>query len=280
MPLNTTLCVLADSSSSPEIAEALYQQGNFYFTAKSYDLAVRYHSQALAMRQKLNDHSLLTVHSMFLLGCVFHSIENIPSALPLYLDGLELYKEVGANSPIKGSLLTNIGLAYFHLKDFDSAEQYACEACEFDQLFYGPSHTESATSLLNLANVLTLKRETQRALEMYELCLEIKRETLGYEHNEIASILHNLGLMYREEGQVIKAGEYLNKSLAIREKLPGQPDIFKSYIAIAKNYSLQGQTLLAQRILTEARGKLMSGDHPYKENTKKLIDQLMNPGHD
>lgn len=278
--LNTTLCVLADFSSSPEIAEALYLQGNSYFAIKSYDLAINYHSRALAMRQKLNDHSLLTVHSMFSLGYVFYNVEDIPSALTLYLDGLELYKKVGANSPIKGSLLTNIGLAYFHLKDFDSAEKYACEACEFDQLFYGPSHPESATSLLNLANVLILKGETQNALEMYELCLEIKREAFGDEHNEVASILHNLGLIYREKGQMIKAGEYLNKCLEIREKLPGQPDIFKSYIAIAKNYRLQGQIFLSQRMLKDAWDKLMSGDYPYKENTKKLINELMNLDHD
>ena len=57
----------------------------------------------------------------------------------------------------------------------------------------------------------------EKAIEYYEQALEISRE-IGHRRGE-GSDLGNLGLAYRDLGQVEKAVDYLKQSLAIFEEI-------------------------------------------------------------
>jgi tetratricopeptide (TPR) repeat protein len=78
---------------------------------------------------------------------------------------------------------------------------------------------------------------------LYKRSLAVREKTLGPDHAEAASVLNNLGELYRTEGRFAEAEPLLKRSIAIREKTvgPDDPEIVLALSNLALLYSNQGQ---------------------------------------
>lgn len=99
--------------------------------------------------------------------------------------------------------------------DVKSAVRTAEESLSRAKKEFGPSHLNTAKSLNNLANLYFTTGRVDEAGWMYEDALVIEERELGPESAAAADTLYNFSmlLMYRKD--FVKAGERLERSLAI-----------------------------------------------------------------
>jgi len=109
--------------------------------------------------------------------------------------------------------------------------------------------------------------EYQRALEMDEQALEIRKKELPEDHPNLATSYNNVGVSYGDLGDHKTALEYLLKALEIRKKvLPADhPDLATSYNNVGYTYGHLGdhKTALEYQLKAlEIRKKVLPEDHP------------------
>ncbi|HAA26654.1 MAG TPA: kinesin, partial [Cyanobacteria bacterium UBA8553] len=80
---------------------------------------------------------------------------------------------------------------------------------------------EEAKRLSEQVNQLYNQGQYAAAIPLAEQALTIREKVLGPEHPDVATILNNLGGLYREQGNFSKAEPLLQRSLAISEKVLG-----------------------------------------------------------
>jgi tetratricopeptide (TPR) repeat protein len=131
--------------------------------------------------------------------------------------------EAADNKRLAAVLLNRAGM-YSHARtDYRRAETLFRAALSINEMADGPGHTETASSLSNLAHLLQVKNDLPAAEVLNERALAIREKTLGPDHPDTAASLNNLAYLRMVQGD-LAAAEVLNKrALAIREKTLG-PD--------------------------------------------------------
>jgi tetratricopeptide (TPR) repeat protein len=89
----------------------------------------------------------------------------------------------------------------------------------------GPEHSETATSLNNLALLLLELGDLAGARPLFERALTIDERALGPEHPETATNLNNLAGVLHRGGDLTGARPLFERALAIREKALGPEHI-------------------------------------------------------
>lgn len=84
-----------------------------------------------------------------------------------------------------------------------------------------PDSKELGNHYNSLAIAYFFKSDWKKALDTYQLSLEIKRRHYPENSIEVAKAYNNIGIVYREMGQLDKAIDYYNKSLVIKRKILG-----------------------------------------------------------
>lgn len=131
---------------------------------------------------------------------------------------LEFARASGDSPELLVHCLTDVGLclrAVDRLKDSEAALR---EALDRRRAINSP---ELATSLNNLALVLSDSGKPAEAETLLLESLEIRRRTLGEVHPDTASTLNNLGFTYSAMNRFGDAERSLREALAIRRKLFG-----------------------------------------------------------
>ncbi len=131
--------------------------------------------------------------------------------------------EAADSTRLAAVLLNRAGL-YSHARtDYRRAETLFRSALSINEMADGPEHTETASSLSNLAHLLQVTGDLVAAGVLNERALAIYENTLGPDHPDTAASLNNLAYLRMVQGD-LAAAEVLNKrALAIREKTLG-PD--------------------------------------------------------
>jgi tetratricopeptide (TPR) repeat protein len=110
--------------------------------------------------------------------------------------------------------------------------------------------------------------EYDKALEYYEMCLEIELKTLGEEHIDVAGSYNNIGDVWDAKGNYDKALEYYEKSLVITLKLLNDDSlsIAHSYNNIGGIWANKGnydKALEFQKKSLLIRLKSLGEEHPF-----------------
>ena len=100
----------------------------------------------------------------------------------------------------------------------------------------GPQHVRSRDYLQQpWYSVSELRRTPERAKEYHILAMEIEKEKLGPQHVRLATTYSNLGIVYRDLGELERAKEYHILAIEIeKEKLGPQ------HVGLATTYSNLG----------------------------------------
>ena len=118
-----------------------------------------------------------------------------------------------------------------------------------------------------------------KAIEYYEKVLEIRINTLGESHPDIADYYNNLGAAYNGLSDYNRAIEYYKKALEIRINILGEndPDITFYYSNLGESYDSLGDYGRAIEYyekaleIIETVGTLYSGKYSDDANMKETI---------
>ncbi len=111
---------------------------------------------------------------------------------------------------------------------------------------------------------------------LYNDALEIQRKILGEGHPRVAISLHNLALLYRQQGRYSQAQDRLMQALSLRERIlgPNHPDIAASLNELGSIYRAQGRYIEAEEPLKQAltmrERTLPSGHHDLATSLNEL----------
>jgi tetratricopeptide (TPR) repeat protein len=79
--------------------------------------------------------------------------------------------------------------------------------------------------LKNIGGVHKERGEYEKALELFNKCLEIEMKKLGADSIQVATTLNNIGMVYDNRGEYEKALEQYNKCMEIQMKKMGVDSI-------------------------------------------------------
>ena len=86
--------------------------------------------------------------------------------------------------------------------DYRRAETLFRAALSINEMADGPGHTETASSLSNLAHLLQVKNDLPAAEVLNERALAIREKTLGPDHPDTAASLNNLAYLRMVQGDI------------------------------------------------------------------------------
>ena len=156
---------------------------------------------------------------------------------------------------------------YFHGRAAHSqAAQLFRDALAIREKTLGPEHSDTATSLNNLADLLRDQGDFAGARPLHERALAIRERALGSEHPDTATSLNNLAILLKAEGDFAGALPLYQRALAIREKVLGleHPDTATSLNNLANLLRDQGDFAGARSLHERAlaiREKALGPEH-------------------
>jgi tetratricopeptide (TPR) repeat protein len=124
-----------------------------------------------------------------------------------------------------------------------------------------------ATSYNNIGSIWDSKGEYDKALELYQQCLDIQLMTLGAEHPDVAISYNNIGVVWDNKGEYDKALEFYQQCLDIRLRTLGaeHPDVANSYNNIGVVWDNKGEydkALEFYQQCLDIRLKTLGARHP------------------
>jgi tetratricopeptide (TPR) repeat protein len=168
------------------------------------------------------------------------------------------------------------GFALLSGAKYDSAETVLRRCLAEIEGFYGPTHPYVATSLNNLALLLSETNRKQEAEPLIRRSLLIGESSLGPDHPGVATSLNNLALLLSETNRHGEAEPLVRQSLSIREASlgPDHPDVAASLNSLARLLFETNRTGEAESLYRRAlsiREASLGPDHP---NVATSLDNL------
>jgi tetratricopeptide (TPR) repeat protein len=171
------------------------------------------------------------------------------------------------------------GMRLFHSGRYDEALPYFLTARDEALAHYGPTSSEYATALNNLAELYRLMARYDEAEPLFREALAIEEERLGPTDPGLARPLNNLALLHRALGRYDEAERDLKRSLAILEDAfgRGHPDVAGSLNNLARLYETMGLNERAEPLLE--RSLLVAEDtlgptHPATQQIKSNLERV------
>lgn len=176
--------------------------------------------------------------------------ENL-EMVPLYEEALGLSLEIYGECHLKTlELYNNYGGHLRNLGLYDKAEEILKKAILCAGQLRGKEHPDYATSLVNLANLLRMRKRQEESEKLFLEALSIYEKTIGNRHFLYAGAVNNLGLLYRETGRYEKAMCCFKRSLAILQEKEGYRIPYAITLHnMADIYKAQGKPELAESVL-------------------------------
>lgn len=189
-----------------EISNNYSNIGTSYFYRSEYDHAVEYYKKALEMDRQRNDSASIAI-SLNNIGMVYSRWGKHLQALEFYTESMKYITEEAPRA-VK---LSNIGMTWYHLKDYDKALGYLYQALAIDTKYklkvkVGIRKTEIAT-------VLAAKGDFRNAIQLHQEALNIFKET-GVRNSQTIT-LADMGDLYRKTGDIDQAVSCYLESIAI-----------------------------------------------------------------
>ena len=149
---------------------------------------------------------------------------NTITARELLDEGAQRIRQELRDRPrVQARLMDTIGTVYRSLGLYDESLRLLEEGLASREKALGPDHTDVAASLNNLAYLLWITGDHERARPLHERALGIREKVLGPDHPDVAMSLNNLGNVVADSGDYEASRPLYERALRIREAALG-PD--------------------------------------------------------
>jgi len=150
---------------------------------------------------------------------------------------------------------------------FTKAATIWSEILSFSERALGPNSLAVATSLSNLAGLISDTGDYTAAKTMYERSLAIRENKLGSEHLDVALSLNNLAYIHLKQGRYSIAEALYQRSLHITQKGlgPDHPDFANTLNNLAEIARMRGRYTDAEPLYRRSLNifeKALGGTHP------------------
>jgi serine phosphatase RsbU (regulator of sigma subunit) len=204
-----------------------YHAGKACIILSRFDDAIHYLDYGLK-----NGKAFEKLYPQFLsgMGIVYIKQGNFPKAMDYLLESLKIKEEANDSS---GIIVTrsSIGNLYAKMNEKEKAMEQYRKCLEIAQ------HTNSfdlTNTYINLANAFVLYNRNDSSDYYLLKALEISRKK--NDKKSLMTILGNLGLNAKEEGDTKKAEEYLFESIRVSDEVGNKEFVANSYSALAELY--------------------------------------------
>jgi len=207
--------------------------------------------------------------------------DKLEQALEHHEQALLLLQEKGGDSFEIPYTLRNISLVNFHLGNTTEAEAYLEQAIEQIETLPPELHLFKPVLYGHIALLYEHKRLAlpsdeilQKTLEYYNRALQLYQESGDQEGT--ASTLSNMGDIYEEQGEDLRALDVYTQSIAIRERIRGEAVIEELKTSFAETHSFvdvyQRTILLLLRLERSGEAFNMSE----RARARTFLDQMEN----
>ncbi|MBK9270292.1 MAG: hypothetical protein IPM48_01730 [Saprospiraceae bacterium] len=265
-------------------ADALQAAGHYYWEGKSHGKAIEYYLYANQIYSKLSlaeyPHKIDHLKE---LANKFYFYTDYTTAKNYLLELFDLYPKDQMNKHI--SNINTLGLCYFHLQKYDSAEYYLNVA----ENIAAHSKEEAWIGIIsgNKAQIYFYQGKQALALPLFEkdAALSLKKK-----NNQSAALsLTSCAAIYLDQKENEKALKTAIQAKQIIDQKINKTDyhfISKSYPTLARIYSIHGKVneayqmidsaLLAKDSLTKQKNLLYLMGAQHKVNAEKHLYELLN----
>ncbi|MEW6493482.1 MAG: tetratricopeptide repeat protein [Cyanobacteriota bacterium] len=187
--------------------------GVAYNCLGNYALALKYHSQNIALTQKIDDKAGQGM-ALGNLGHTYYALGDYARALDCYQQRSVSAKEIGDKAGERAALC-GLGNIYHALGDYARALDYHQQCLALTKQI--GDKAGQGTALVNLGNAYNFLGDYTRAIEYCQQSLTIAKQ-IGNKAGE-ALALGNLGVAYYSLGNYTCALEYCQQCLAIAKQI-------------------------------------------------------------
>lgn len=233
------------------------------FLSGAYREAEAKWKEAIALAQKDSNRLNLaeTLNQMTHLFLKQHRLDEARSSLQAALAIRE--KELGKDNPKTAETLGNLALVEHKSGHDADAERLYKEVIEIKRK--SNNSNSLAITLTNLANLYGEMRRIEEARKLYLEALEIDEKTYGKDHKEVAQDYFNLGAVMYHHNYNKEAIEYLDRALALYEKLDDGPGTVKSLHYLGLSHAEEkshGKAIEVYRRALTLHSKIKGDRHP------------------
>jgi|GEM_PF-3113571 len=263
---------------STEYATALYQVGNAYSALNQVDQAVKYNQNAYELMRKVKgDKDPETLNLLRNIGNVNYDGGRYEQALTYYQQNLDAQIKInGKNSETVIQSLSDVAQVKENLGQFDEALELYQRVLELQKKY---QTSELPGTYVALARLEQNRSKFQESLDLLDDALLANLKYNDGDLGREAFIKNNIGTVYRQMEEYVKAQQFYEESLEIRIKVFGEMsaevaqttfNLGNLYLAIG-NYTAAAQAYnQTLKIEQEYYGK----DHPHVANTWVAIASL------
>lgn len=203
--------------SNESISTILSRLGHMLYLTSRFDKAKQYLKEALELQKNfINKDEMEIAYTEMNLGNIERELTNYSEAKNLLDNSLKKYNKVySKNYNDMCNLLTYLGTTYRNLEYFEKAEEYLKKCTEKYYKYLSNNSNALSRAKICLGIVKEEMGNYIEAIELIEPNLSSTNKTPGRK----AWIYVHLGNIYMEQGDIVKAIDYLEKASDIYEKI-------------------------------------------------------------
>lgn len=190
-----------------------------YFWLCKYDLAEKFHMQAIKIKEKVGDDDD-TAYSYNNIGALFEAKSKYDNfmAMQYHKRALDI-RIIRQNDVNKAYTLNNIGVVEKNQGNYKDALLHFYKALELRENVYGVdgANPEIAQTCTNIAEILINKDKLEQAKEMLDRAIRIYEAKLGERQIETSRAYYNLAKWYYVQDNFTEAQKWFRKVLDIRK---------------------------------------------------------------
>ena len=213
--------------------EVLISKGSTLNEQKQTDKAISTYNLALDYLEKANAKAGIARVNLSI-GLLYHDEKIYPSAKHYIMKACESFKKISDTAQFANAI-TRLGNVYLQTNRSDSANILYLQALE---LFQKINHTRGVAVIYNNLAGLSSVYSKAQSLDYYQKALEM-RTKLG-DKNGQCIILHNMGLIYVDEGKTKEARYYLDKSNSMAQEMKMKDILITNLLYYSKLYYKTG----------------------------------------
>ncbi len=227
-----------DNLTEEQKSAAYNNLGAINILLGKYDIALEYNEKAEFFANKIqNNTALADIYNnrarIYTLNKSFNSaIDYLEKGIRLYTSYLKPDQDIIMNL---SSAYLNIGIAYYNLREFSTAELYLEKSLKLKIIYKLP---EIAHVYLNQAKTFSKSNKKRLAEIFYIKSISSFESDFGKEYYRIADVYFDYGLYLRSEGKILEAREAHERALSICLKNYGEKHTLTSlsYKHLADDY--------------------------------------------
>lgn len=196
-----------------ELAEALSGLGTTHRIKGEYEVALRYHEQALDIQRRIGDEEG-TARSLYLIAVVHYSHDDYEIALRHLEEALAIERRCGSKQD-EANTLTIFGIIHYYSGNYEQALSHFASALEIQRQI--ESRLGEANALNNIGNVHLDRADYEISLDYYEQSLNIQKQ-IGNRLGE-ANTLNNIGNVHYGRGHYDLSLAYYDQSLTLQRRI-------------------------------------------------------------